>query len=176
MDALNCVVRVCRDRDDEIVWTALYLDGVRFISMNYFDVDKMVDKYSDNGQYIEDVFIEEYPEDVYENIDEYFPEYEDFTYLLDMGEIGVGEPVYLFDGVYIVSKVWEGYREKGNYKIVHWVETNGQLSCTEVDNEWEGHNVTMFSVEGSEEEFVWEDYNYQQSFLYLYLKVNGKLV
>lgn len=177
MDALNCVVRICKSHfDNSVIWTAMYINGERFLSLNYFDVEKMVDLYSDNGKYIEDVFIEEYPEDVYADIDLYFPEFEDFTYLLDMGELNVGEPVYMFDGCHIVSEIWEGHRVKGNYKIVHWDETNGSLSCTEIDNEWEGHMVTYFTIEGSDEEYVWEDYNYQQSYLYLYLKENGKLV
>jgi hypothetical protein len=176
MDALNCVVRICKNINGDIIWSGLYLNGSRYISLNYFDIEKMVDMYSENGQYLEDIFIEEYPEDVYANIDDFFPEEEDFSYLLDMGDIEVGEPVYLFEGVFKVNKVWEDYRKKGNYKMVHWDETNGYLSCTELDNEWDGHSITKFTVEGLNDVFVWEDYNYQQSFLYVYLKESGKVI
>ena len=47
MDALNCVVRICKSHTDgSVIWTALYLDGNRYISINYFDIEKMVDMYT----------------------------------------------------------------------------------------------------------------------------------
>lgn len=172
---MEYVVRICKDKKtNETIWTALYVKNERVLSINYFDIDKVVKNYNNEGKYITDVFYEEYPEDVYENIDDFFPLYDDFTHLMDYCDIKIGDTIYMFDSQHVVTHIEKSYRPLDKYKYVHWCEVNGMLSCTESEEDMTG-DITLFKVEGSDKQYVWEDYYYQQSFLYSYLKDKGKI-
>lgn len=157
----NCIIKRAFDCSDNIQWEALYVDGFKVLENFEIDLDKALPIFSPNSK-CEEV---ELKESDFEDIEMSFPLYEDFSYLLDYRDIEIGSKVWLDDGEWEVSEVTEGYRESGNYEYVEWIcLTPHRKTITYV-----GHTIKKFKVKGKKITFVWEDYNYQQSFIYEYL-------
>ncbi len=176
MDILKYVIRKCERSDGYTNWMALYKDGHKELETYSFDIDAILDNYGDDIRYIIDLIIEEDELLMHEDMDLLFPEYEDFTYMLDNNVIDIGSYIFLEDGMFEVSSLETDYRPSGTYKMKHWEKVDEKYISSEYDIDWVAHGITKVKVKGLDGEFIWEDYNYQQSFLYLYLKENGKLV
>ena len=90
-------------------------------------------------------------------------DYEDFSYLLDYQEIYIGKEIFLFDRIGIVTEIKESFREEGFYDFCVWSDDN-KPSLTKI--KYSSHKTTLFKVDSTNIYYVWEDYNYQQSYLY----------
>jgi hypothetical protein len=167
---LDCVVKTAIDKDGNILWRAIYVNNKKEVENFNIDLKKILKAYAPNGKW-KDVKVTD--EDVYSHLEDYFPEVEDFTYLLDYSEIEVGKTIFLFNGKNVVTEIWDDYRPAGDYDSWHWEEIDKRYYGAKTNQYFQGHNVTKFVVEGSDEEYVWEDWNYQQSFLYLNYKQHG---
>lgn len=156
----TCVLKTAIDDCDNIQWQGLYVDGKKVLENFEIDIDKALPIFAPD---LKCEKIEFYEGD-FENIDEAFPLNEDFSYLMDYREISVGSKVWLDDGEWIVSEITTGYREAGEYEYVEW---KALVPYRKVIT-YVGHEITKFKVKGKKIIFVWEDYNYQQSFIYEY--------
>ena len=83
--------------------------------------------------------------------------------------IEIGKIVYLPIGKCIVSKIWNDYRIAGEFEFWHWEDIDDKWYGTKYKQNLSGHEVSKFNIEGSDEVFVWEDWYYHQSFLYINL-------
>jgi len=99
----------------------------------------------------------------FDNIHNAFPNDEDFSYLLDYKKIDIGDKIYLENGVYIITEIKSGFRNEGFYDYVEWCDN---LTCKISKIKYSSHNITKIKVDGMKRYIVWEDYNYQQSYLY----------
>lgn len=164
----NCIIKRAKETNtSKILWEALYYNGVKQVEDYKLDIKKCVDIFANGSKY---EIIDIYDSDIDYNVDDCFPEEEDFSYLLDYSIIEPMMFVYLKDGEYIVDKIWDDYREAGVYKIWEWnITMDGKFEPIETEYYFEGHNIKNFTVIGRDETFIWEDYNYQQSYLYSFL-------
>jgi hypothetical protein len=89
---------------------------------------------------------------------------------MDCLEIEVGKVVYLENGENVVSDIWVDYRPSGEYYIWMWEEIDNKFVSARVKEYFQGSDVTKFKVENSDIEYIWEDYNFHQSLLYLNYK------
>lgn len=157
----QCVLKTAIDDNDNVQWQALYVDGKKVLENFEIDLDKALPIFAPNS-ICEEV---EMHENEFSNIDNSFPLNEDFYYLLDYRDIEVGSKVWLDDGEWEVSEVMDGYRDSGEYEYVEWKG----LTPYKRTIKYSGHPITKFKVKGKNITLVWEDYNYQQSYLYEYL-------
>jgi hypothetical protein len=51
-----------------------------------------------------------------------------------------------------------------------WEEIDNKFVSARVKEYFQGSDVTKFKVENSDIEYIWEDYNFHQSLLYLNYK------
>ena len=86
---------------------------------------------------------------------------------MDYSEIEINNKVYLFDGIYSISEFWEDYRVAGYYDMYHWENIDGKWYGAKYTQHLESHLIIKFKVNESENVYIWEDWNYQQSFLHL---------
>ena len=164
MSFFECVVKTAKDRNEKILWQAIYVNNKKETENYTIDLDKALKYFSPNNNWKEVIFTED---DVYSLLEDSFPEIEDFTYLLDYSTIDIGKTVYLPDGEKTVTKISNDYRSSGYYEVWHWEEIGGKYYGA-VNNQYlQGHDVIKFQIEGSDEIYIWEDWNYHQSFLYL---------
>lgn len=170
---LECVIKTLRDKEENIVWQCLYKNGKKLLEDISINPDTAKKLFNDNKT----CKIIEITEDNFtiEEKDLFFPEIEDFTHYLDYKKIDVGDEVYLLEGKFEIKTIEEGYRTAGYYDIVMWHEIDNKLYSSKQDTFYDGHSVIKFKVEGKNEDYIWEDYNYQQSFLYLKSKENGTI-
>ena len=170
---LGCVIKTLRDKEENIVWQCLYKNGKKQLEDVSIDPNVAKKLFNDNKT----CKIIEVTEDDFtlDEKDLFFPEIEDFTHYLDYKKIDVGDTVYLIDGEFKIESIEEDYRTAGYYDIVMWHEIDKKFYSTKHNTFYDGHSVITFKVEGKDEEFIWEDYNYQQSFLYLKSKQNGTI-
>lgn len=176
MDILKYIIKKCERSDGYTNWMALYIDGIKELESYSFDIDLILNNYGTELNYIIDLIIEDDEYFMYDIMDELFPDIEDFSYMLDNNDINIGSYIFLEQGMFEVISLEEDYRPEGSYKMKHWELIDGKYICSEYNIDWIGHSIIKVKVKGLDGEIIWEDYNYQQSFLYLYLKENGKLV
>lgn len=160
----ECVVKTAKDKLGKILWQAIYVDNKKETENYSIDLDRALKYYAPNGLWKNVDFTDD---EVYSFLEDYFPEVEDFTYLLDCTDIVKGKEVFLLNGKNIVNDIWTEYRPAGDYEKWHWEEIDSRYYGAKFNQYMQGHEVTKFTVEGSDEVFVWEDWNYHQSFLYL---------
>jgi hypothetical protein len=160
----ECVVKTAIDRNGIILWRAIYVDGKKETENYDIDLNKVLKHYAPNNKWKEITIVEN---DIYFVLDEHFPEKDDFSYLLDYSEIRIGKEVFLSDGKHIISDFWKDYRVSGKYDIWHWVEIDSKWFAAKMNVYMSGHDIIKFKVENSDEIFIWEDWNYHQSYLYL---------
>ena len=79
------------------------------------------------------------------------------------------EFIFIPIGKCIVSKIWNDYRIAGEFEFWHWEDIDDKWYGTKYKQNLSGHEVSKFNIEGSDEVFVWEDWYYHQSFLYINL-------
>ena len=175
MDILKYVIRKCERSDGYTNWMALYKDGHKELETYSFDINLILDNYGSEIKYILDLIIEDEIEFIESKYD-LFPDYEDFSYLLDNNKLNIGSYIFLEDGMFEVEHIESDFRPSGTYKMKHWEKIGNRFFSSEFDIEWYAHSITKFKVKGVEHEFIWEDYSYQQSYLYLYLKEIGKII
>ncbi|SRR6266403_101592 len=158
----QCVLKTAIDDNDKIQWQALYVDGKKVLENFEIDIEKALPIFTPGNI---DYDVVDMRENEFSDIDNSFPSNEDFYYLLDYRDIEVGSKVWLEDGEWEVSEVVGGYRETGEYEYVDWKGLTPYKKMIR----YSGHIITRFKVKGKNITFVWEDYNYQQSYLYEYL-------
>jgi len=168
MKKLNCIVKILKNIKGDVVWMGLYLNGKKIIDKDVLDIEFIMNTFNPNGSYKEVEVVEEYIPDNFKFL--YFPEEEDFSYLMDKDLVEEGEAIYMLDGIHMVSEVWDSRREDGIYPIDHWEEIDGRLYRSKYNLKYESHDILKFKVENDDTEYVWEDFNYQQSYLNEYLK------
>lgn len=161
----DCVVKTAKNKDGVILWQSIYVDNKKQVENYKINLNEALKYYAPNKLWKEEIIITD--EDVYSYLDDYFPELEDFTYLLDCTEIFHGKTVYLLNGVNVVDKIWNDYRPAGKCDRWHWEEIDGKWYCAKFVQYLQAHDIIKFTVEGSDEEYIWEDWTYHQSFLYL---------
>ncbi len=167
MEKIKYVIRKCVNSENYTIWMALYKNGIKQMETYSFNPSNLT--YLTDNNHTIDVFIENDEQYIMLNIDTYFPEIEDFSYLLDMRDISIGSYVYLPTGVFRVNKTWESRRDEGVYDLVIWEKIGNELYSTTIKNEYASHNVLMFRVNSSDEDYICEDYNYKQGNLMNYL-------
>lgn len=160
----ECVVKTGKNLNNEIIWKAFYVKNVKIFENEDFDIDFLINKFSINKKWKE-IFVT--ANDIMDNKENYFPIKDDFTYLMDYQEIEIGKTVYMYDGIHYIKKFWYDYRPSGLYDVFVWEKIGELWYAGSYKQEMSGHQVIKFEVEGSTNIFIWEDYNYQQSFLYL---------
>ncbi len=163
----ECIVKTAKSSDGEILWQSIYVDSKKVAENYIIDLTKLLKIYAPNSNWKEVLIIDN---DTYSLLEDYFPEYDDFSYLLDYTDISINKTIYLLNGVNKVSKVWNDYRHAGYYDRFHWEDIGGKWYSAKYSCYLEGHHIQKFMVENSEEIFIWDDWNYQQSFLYLNYK------
>ncbi len=167
----ECIVKTAKDTTGNILWRAIYVNNKKETENYNIDLDKALKYYAPKGCWKEVIFTED---DVYSFLEDHFPEIENFTFLLDYSEIEIGKKVFLSDKISKVNKTWSDYRPSGEYEIWHWEEIDNKYYAAKSKQFFQGHNVIKFTVDNSDVEYVWEDWNYQQSFLYLNYIQHGK--
>ena len=158
----DCIVKTAKDDAGNILWQAIYVNNKKEVENNQIDVENAMKYFSPNNNWKEFIFIEN-------DIHLHFPYTDDFIYLLDFTEIEIGKIVYLPIGKCIVSKIWNDYRIAGEFEFWHWEDIDDKWYGTKYKQNLSGHEVSKFNIEGSDEVFVWEDWYYHQSFLYINL-------
>ena len=118
---LECVIRVCKDYNQNILWSAIYIDGKLDTELEYFNPEKLAKAYGYDVYYVDTVF----DNDFEESKDFLFPQEEDFSYLLDERLIQEGDLVFLKDGIHIVEEIIFNDTEykvkvKGDNKYYDW--------------------------------------------------------
>ena len=170
IEEINCVIKTLKDKSDNIVWEALYLNSekqIEDICLNKEQVNEMFNKGGEYKEYI----INENEYDISQNTyREHFKDTEDFSHLLDYTEPIIGGQVILDDGsVNIIKEIVESYRIAGYYPTKIWFELDNTYTYN-IDNMfYTGHIIREILLENGTK-IIWEDYNYQQSFLYLKFK------
>lgn len=164
----DCIIKTLKNKSDKILWQAIYIKGKKELEDVEFDINYVNKKFNNSKEYKEIVVCEtdDFEIDDFNDIKIIFPDEQDFTYLLDYRDIKKGDFVYLENGVFKIIETWNDIREAGYYSYKIW----NDYPILEYKFEkmyYEKHNITKFKVEGLNKSFVWEDYNYQQSFLYL---------
>lgn len=170
MEELKCVIKTLKDENDTVVWEALYIDGkkqLEDIEINKEAANKLFNK---NNNYKNFIIKEKYINE--ESIKNHFPVNETFIDLLDYKNIEIGTKIFLFDGQYEIESINEEYRISNYYDVVVWTEIDNKYYYNIDKTFYVGHNALKLKLKGFNEEVFWEDYNYQQSYLYLYLKQN----
>lgn len=160
----ECVIKTAKDINGKILWRAIYVDNKKCLEDFDFDLNKALEVYAPNGVWKEVIFIDD---DVFSYKDEWFPMYEDFIFLLDYTDISSGETILLNDGEHIVKDVWDDVRPAGFYEIWHWELIEDKWYAGKFKQYFETHDVVKFTIENSENVYVWQDWDYHQSFLYL---------
>jgi hypothetical protein len=155
---------------EDTVWEAFYLDGVKQIEGVSLQRECLARIFKPEQDIVENTV---YECDLEDNIELSFPEREDFSYLLDYRSIKESSTVYLPSGVYEVTSVKDKYRPSGHYHVTEWFESDGEL-CSRTERVfYKAHTAQAFKVKGDEAEYIWEDYNYQQSYLHTFLKTRN---
>jgi hypothetical protein len=160
----ECVVKTVKNKRGDILWRAIYVDNKKEIENNDINLDEILPFYAPTGKWKEEVIMED-DDILLENIKDYFPENDDFSFLLDFTDLEIGKEIYMRNGINIVTSFWKDYRGDGMYDVWMWEEIGDKWYAIINQVEYVGHNVTKFKVENDENEYVWEDWNYQQSFL-----------
>ena len=173
MEKLECVVKTAKNKDSEILWRAIYVDSIKVFENYNINLKDALKYYAPNGLWKEEIILED---DVYSYLDEYFPEHEDFTFLMDYSELKVGNVVYLQNGKNVVKSISKSYRPSGEYEIWIWEEIDNKWFAVKTKQYLQGHDILVFTIENDESniEYIWEDWNYHQSFLYINYKQHGK--
>ncbi len=162
----DCIVKTAKDSVGNILWRAIYVNNYKEYENYDIDLKKALKYYAPSGKWKEITIIED---DIYVLLDEHFPEKDDFLDLMDYSEIYINKEVYLSDGKFLVSDFWVDYRPSDKYEIWYWEEIDNKFYAAKIYQYLTGHDVIKFKVYGSEDIYVWEDWNYHQSFLYLNL-------
>jgi hypothetical protein len=155
----DCIIKTAFDKDNNVQWQGLYLDGKKVLENFEIDMEVALPIFAPDAKFIHAVNV---MEDDFSSISSSFPNEEDFSYLLDYRDIKVGEYVWLEDGIHEVVEIKSGYRPAGEYVVTEWY---GHVPVP-VKTTFSGHEVISFKVKGNTSEYIWEDYNYQQSNLY----------
>jgi hypothetical protein len=161
----ECIIKTARYEDNTVLWQGLYLEGKKVLENFEIDLNVALPIFAPNVSSVYEVNVLEFD---FSDIIKSFPDEEDFSYLLDYKDLSIGDKVWLEDGEYVVTTVKTDYRAAGKYTVTEWY-SNIPIPVEVI---YCGHNVTIFTVEGNTKEYVWEDYNYQQSNLY---ELNKKL-
>jgi hypothetical protein len=164
---IPCVLKTALDSNNNIQWQGLYVNGNKVLENFQIDLELALPIFSPNSK-CEMIYMRE---DDFLDINNSFPQYEDFSYLLDYRDIQIGSIVWLYDGQWEVSEIFSGYRESGEYEYTEWVGNTPYKKMIT----YSGHPITKFKVKGKNIILVWEDYNYQQSYLYDLIN-NNKLI
>jgi hypothetical protein len=160
----ECIIKTAKDSRGNILWRALYVNNIKEFENYDLDLSKIVDNYSPLGKWKEIIIIED---NIYSLLEEYFPEKDDFIDLMDYSDIFINKEVYLSDGKYVVSEFWKDYRPSDVYEIWHWENIDNKYYAAKTSQYLLGHDIIKFKVLNSDSIYIWEDWNYQQSFLYL---------
>lgn len=163
----ECIVKTAKNREGEILWRAIYIDNKKEYENYNIDLQKALKYYAPNGLWKEEIILDD---DIYNHLEDYFPDKEDFLFLMDCLEIEVGKVVYLENGENVVSDVWVDYRPSGEYYIWLWEEIDNKWVSAKIKQYFQGSDVIKFKVENSDIEYTWEDFSYHQSLLYLNYK------
>lgn len=168
IENFECIVKTAKDNLGNILWRAIYVKGKKEMESFNIDLDKVLFYYAPNGKWKEVIFIEKDTQYIYDYIQEFFPDIEEFLELMDYTELYEGKIVYLPTGEHIVEEIWYDIRKEGEYNYWHWENIDGKWYSAKFKQYYEEHDVIKFKIINSDEEFIWEDLNYQQSFLYIY--------
>jgi hypothetical protein len=168
MIGLKCVIKILKDLEGKTIWMGFYLNNKKMLDKEELNVEFIMKTFNPQGTYKEVEIVEEFIPDNFKFL--YFPEEEDFSYLMDKDIVEVGEKIFMIDGVHEVIEVWDDIREDGLYPIMHWEDIEGRLYRSQYKLKYEEHNILKFKVKNDDTEYVWEDFNYQQSYLSDYLK------
>lgn len=177
MKNLNRVIRIIMDERKNVILIGIYIDNKRYITGEYLDIQAISEKFNSFDWETDVIYLGD-DELVFfnDNKNEYLPLTEDFLHLLDYTEINIGDTVYLFDTKNTVSHIEKGKRLKGIYEYYHWEEIDNKWYSAKIDNEYlEDHEIILFKVNGDDKLYIWDDYTYQQSFLYLKLQQYNKI-
>lgn len=159
MKDINCVLKRAKNTKGTVEWEALYINGEKQLENYEIDIDNAISIfYKDNNV---PTIIEISDENIMDNIEISFPDNEDFSYLLDYQELNICDIIKLDDGEFIVKKIWEQDRPSGDYKYYEYF--NDEVTITDIH--YTKHPAVYFNVIGSDKTYIWEDYNYRQSFL-----------
>lgn len=171
MNDLRCVIKTLKDEDDKIVWEALYINGKKQLEDVVLNKEAANKLFNKNKEY-KNVIIKESMIDE-DNLEEFFPNQHDFTDLLDYTNVSVGDKIYLLDNVHEIESISKEYRTSDYYDLYIWTNIDGKYFYNMDKTFYSGHEAEKLKLKGCDKEIFWEDYNYQQSFLYLTLKQNG---
>jgi len=160
----ECIVRTAKDKEGNILWRAIYVDNKKRLENYNLDLNETLVKYAPTNKWKEDIIVED---DIYSYLENYFPDICDFLHLLDYSEIYSNKKIYLFDKTGVVNNTWKDVRVDGKYDMYHWEEIGDKWYSAKYSQVFKSHDITKFTLEDSDEVYVWEDYDYQQSFLYL---------
>lgn len=167
---MDCVKRyiICHETN-EYITGAIYVNNILY--KTFTDIDSL-EKYvcSRYKKHVND-FVYISINDFYDK-NNYLPNHNDFSYLMDYTELKKDEIVYVYDEYAVqqvtVKNITTDFRPKGIYPIYDWninTELN-DISFEINDVFYDNHYITVFSVLESDKTYIWEDFNYQQSFLY----------
>lgn len=168
---MDCVKRyiICHETN-EYISGAIYVNNILYKT---FQDKELLEKYvcSRYNKHVDD-FVYISLNDLYDKND-YLPNHNDFSYLMDYTDIKKGDNVYIYDDVnekvmYVtVNDISSNFRPKGMYKIYNWdIDLNmNDIDFVINDIFYDNHYVTTFSILEDANLYIWEDFNYQQSFL-----------
>lgn len=159
----ECVVKTVKNKNGDILWRAIYVDNKKEIENSNIDLDNILPFYAPNNKWKEEVIMED---DIHiDDIQIYFPEKDDFSFLLDFTDLEVGKEIFMSNGINIVTSFWKDYRGDGMYDFWMWEEIGDKWYAIINKVQYVGHDVIKFKVENDDNVYVWEDWNYHQSYL-----------
>jgi hypothetical protein len=168
---MDCVKRyiICHETN-EYITGAVYVNNILY--KTFQDKEKLYEYTCTRYNKHIDDFVYISVNDFYDK-NLYLPNHNDFSYLMDYTEIKNGDQVYIYDEqnkniLYVTVKdISSRFRPKGMYDIYDWdIDTTMNDLRFEINKIfYDNHHVTTFTILEDNKTYIWEDYNYQQSFL-----------
>jgi hypothetical protein len=164
---MDCVKRyIYRFETNEFTYGAVYINNVLYKKI-YLKEELDVYKCKNLKSINDNVYIS-----FYDINDEkyYLPTHHDFSYLMDYKDIVINDKVYVYDDnevrLYTVRTIDNTIRENGLYDYYEYeANSMNHIKCVDTKIYFNKHKATIFRVDETDKTFIWEDYNYHQSYL-----------
>lgn len=157
------IIKILKNTKSETLWMGFYnSEGSLILENIYLNIDMCESLFGKCK-------ILNICDDSYD-IRKHFKPVEDFEYLLDFSPIEKGNNIYTFDGILTIKNYKEITRPPGYYNYYYWTFIDKQLYYKITQVHYEEHNVFEFTVNENDNTYIYEDYNYQQTYIKDYLQ------